>query len=255
MLNKAMIIGRLGQDPELKQWPSGGSYLNMSVATDDSYTDRDGNRQEKTEWHRVAVSGRMAENCAAYLRKGSLVFVEGRIQTRKWQDAQGQDRQTTEIFAQRVQFLDRKGEGGQGGQGDGYGGRQGQSGYRGNSFSGQGRQAPRQQSGRGRDGGYQGDPDSRGGGRGGYGDYQGGSDPRGGGQGGYDGYQGGSSSRGGGYDNYQSGGDARSGKTGHDSYAGDGETRDGSGGYGFQGGSDSGGQGEGDSAIDHVPFG
>ncbi len=109
MLNRVMIIGRLGQDPELRYSQAGAPFCNFSVATDESYTDRDGNRVERTEWHRITVFQRSAENCAKYLGKGSLVYVEGSIGTRKWQDQQGQDRYTTEIKAQRVVFLDRRG--------------------------------------------------------------------------------------------------------------------------------------------------
>lgn len=110
MLNKVMLIGRVGQDPELRYTQSGIPMLNLSVATDESYTDRDGNRQERTEWHRIVVYDRLAENCSTYLHKGSLVFVEGSLQTRKWQDKEGQNRTSTDIRAQRVQFLDRKGD-------------------------------------------------------------------------------------------------------------------------------------------------
>ena len=109
MLNKVMIIGRLGRDPELRYSSSGMPIANMRVATDESYVDRDGNKVERTEWHTVVVFQRMAENCANYLSKGSLVYVEGSLQTRKWQDQQGNDRYSTEIKAQRVQFLERKG--------------------------------------------------------------------------------------------------------------------------------------------------
>ena len=109
MLNKVMIIGRLGRDPELKYGSSGMPIANLRIATDESYVDRDGNKVERTEWHTVVVFQRAAENCANFLAKGSLVFVEGSLQTRKWQDQQGQDRWSTEIKAQRVQFLDRKG--------------------------------------------------------------------------------------------------------------------------------------------------
>lgn len=108
MLNKVMIIGRLGRDPELRYTQSGAPVATLNVATDESFNDRDGNKVERTEWHRVSVFQRLAENCANYLAKGSLVYVEGSLQTRKWQDQQGQDRYTTEIRAQRVQFLDRK---------------------------------------------------------------------------------------------------------------------------------------------------
>lgn len=111
MLNKVMIIGRLGRDPELRYTQGGSPVCTLNVATDESYTDRDGNRVDRAEWHRVVVFQRAAENCGNFLRKGSLVFVEGSLQTRKWQDQNGQDLYTTEIKAQRVQFLDRKSEG------------------------------------------------------------------------------------------------------------------------------------------------
>lgn len=111
-LNRVEIIGRLGKDPELRNAQNGTAICNMTIATDESYTDREGNRQERTEWHRVVVYQRQAENCANYLHKGSLVFVEGSLQTRKWQNQQGQDQYTTEIKAQRVQFLDPKNGGG-----------------------------------------------------------------------------------------------------------------------------------------------
>lgn len=114
-LNQVFIIGRLGRDPELRYTQSGVAVCNFNIATDESYTDRDGNKVERTEWHRITAFQKTAENCANYLAKGSLVFVEGSLQTRKWQDQQGQDRYTTEIKAERVQFLDRKG-GGQGEQ-------------------------------------------------------------------------------------------------------------------------------------------
>jgi len=118
MLNKVMIIGRLGRDPELRYSQAGAPVATLNIATDESYTDRDGNKVDRTEWHRVVVFQKAAENCANYLAKGSLVFVEGNLQTRKWQDQQGQDRYTTEIRAQRVQFLDRRGEsGGEGREG------------------------------------------------------------------------------------------------------------------------------------------
>ena len=108
MLNKVMIIGRLGRDPELRYTQNGTPVTSLNIATDESYIDREGVRQDRTEWHRVTVFQKQAENCSNYLTKGSLVFVEGSLQTRKWQDQQGQDRYTTEIKAQRVQFLDRR---------------------------------------------------------------------------------------------------------------------------------------------------
>jgi single-strand DNA-binding protein len=111
MLNKVTIIGRLGRDPELRYTQSGSPIASLNVATDESYTDRDGNKVERTEWHRISVFQRQAENCANYLSKGSLVYVEGSLSTRKWQDQNGQDKYITEIKAQRVLFLERKGEG------------------------------------------------------------------------------------------------------------------------------------------------
>ena len=108
MLNKVMIIGRLGADPELRYTQSGQPICSLRVATDESYTDKDGNRVERTEWHRVSVFGKAAENCNQYLGKGSLVYVEGKLATRKWQDQNGQERYTTEIRAERVQFLEKR---------------------------------------------------------------------------------------------------------------------------------------------------
>ena len=108
MVNKIFIIGRLARDPELRYTQNGSAIANMTVATDESFTGSDGNKVERTEWHRVTVFGKTAENCVNYLGKGSLVHVEGSLATRKWQDQNGQDRYTTEIKAQRVQFLDRR---------------------------------------------------------------------------------------------------------------------------------------------------
>lgn len=116
MVNKVFLLGRLARDPEIRYTQNGSTIANMTVATDESFVGSDGNKVERTEWHRVTVFGKMAENCGNYLGKGSLVHVEGSLATRKWQDQNGQDRYTTEIKAQRVQFLDRR-EGGQtGGQ-------------------------------------------------------------------------------------------------------------------------------------------
>ena len=108
MLNKVMIIGRLGADPELRYTQAGQPICSLRIATDESYTDKDGNRVERTEWHSVVAFQRSAENCNQYLRKGSLVYVEGKLSTRKWQDHKGQDRYTTEIRAERVQFLEKR---------------------------------------------------------------------------------------------------------------------------------------------------
>ncbi len=107
-LNKVFLIGRLGKDPELRYTPAGKAVANFTLATDESYTDQTGNRQDRAEWHNIVVWERQAENCSNYLRKGSLVCIEGSLQTRKWQDQQGQNRYTTEIRAQRVQFLDTR---------------------------------------------------------------------------------------------------------------------------------------------------
>ena len=114
-MNKVILVGRLGQDPKLSYSATGFAVTNFSIATDDSYNDREGNKIERTEWHRIVVFGKHAEPCNNYLSKGSLVLVEGSLQTDKWQDQQGIDRYTTKIKAQRVQFLDSKSQG-QGGQ-------------------------------------------------------------------------------------------------------------------------------------------
>lgn len=107
-LNKVMIIGRLGQDPELKYTPGGAAVCNFSIATSESWTDKSGQKQEKTEWHRIVVWGKLAELCNQYLGKGRQAFVEGKLQTRAWEDKEGQKRYTTEIMANTVQFLDSK---------------------------------------------------------------------------------------------------------------------------------------------------
>jgi single-strand DNA-binding protein len=104
-VNKATIVSRLGADIESKALDTGKTVANMSVATSEKWTDKDGQKQEKTEWHRCTVWGPQAENCARYLKKGSQVYVEGKLQTRKWQDQDGNDRYSTEIVAQTVQFL------------------------------------------------------------------------------------------------------------------------------------------------------
>jgi single-strand DNA-binding protein len=107
--NKVILIGRLGRDPELRYTPSGTPVVNFPLATSETFIDKDGNRQEKTEWHRVVVWSKQAESVANYLSKGRLALVEGSLQTRKWTDNQGQERYTTEIRAQRVVFLDSQG--------------------------------------------------------------------------------------------------------------------------------------------------
>ncbi|MCK5830848.1 MAG: single-stranded DNA-binding protein [Methylococcales bacterium] len=109
MLNKVTLIGRLGADPEVKYMPSGGAVTNIGLATTRRWKDRQtGERRDETEWHRVTFFNRVAEVAGEYLRKGSLVYIEGRIRTRKWQDQNGQDRYTTEIIAEQMQMLDSK---------------------------------------------------------------------------------------------------------------------------------------------------
>lgn len=107
-LNKVFLIGRLGRDPEMRYTASGQAVATLSVATDESYKAQDGQKVEKTEWHRVIVWGKQAEFCANYLSKGRLVYVEGKLETRKWQDKEGVDRTTTEIRANIIQALDPK---------------------------------------------------------------------------------------------------------------------------------------------------
>ena len=109
-LNRVMLIGNLGQDPELRYTQSQLPVCNFSIATTDRRKDDTGNWNEHTEWHRVVVFGKTAENCSNYLKKGRQVFVEGRISTRKWQDKDGNDRYTTEVVGQTVQFLGNKGD-------------------------------------------------------------------------------------------------------------------------------------------------
>jgi single-strand DNA-binding protein len=109
-VNKVILVGNLGQDPEVKYMPSGGAVCNISLATTDSWKDKNtGERQERTEWHRVVFFNRLAEIAGEYLRKGSQVYVEGRLQTREWQDKEGQKRYTTEIVASDMQMLGGRG--------------------------------------------------------------------------------------------------------------------------------------------------
>jgi len=111
-VNKVILVGNLGKDPEVRYMPSGDAITNITLATTDSWKDKNGEKQEKTEWHRVAFFGRLAEIAGEYLKKGSQVYVEGRLQTRKWQDKEGQDRYTTEIVADRMQMLGSRSGGG-----------------------------------------------------------------------------------------------------------------------------------------------
>ena len=110
-VNKVILIGNLGRDPETRYLPDGGAVTNISVATTDNWKDKSGEKQERTEWHRVAFFGRLAEIAGEYLKKGSPVYIEGRLQTRKWQDKDGQDRYTTEIVANEMKMLGSRGGG------------------------------------------------------------------------------------------------------------------------------------------------
>ena len=129
-INKVILVGNLGADPETRYMPSGSAVTNLSVATSESWKDKQtGEQNERTEWHKVVMFDRLAEIAAEYLRKGSQVYIEGKLQTRKWQDRDGNDRWTTEIRASEMQMLGGRGGGGsfgggssQGGQGGGQGG-------------------------------------------------------------------------------------------------------------------------------------
>jgi single-strand DNA-binding protein len=125
-INKVILIGHLGQDPEVRALPSGSSIANLRIATTESWKDKQsGEFKEQTEWHTVVLFGRTAEVAAEYLKKGSQVFIEGRLRTRKWQDKTGNDRYSTEIVGNDMQMLGGRGQGGGGG---GEGGRQGHGG-------------------------------------------------------------------------------------------------------------------------------
>jgi single-strand DNA-binding protein len=120
-VNKAIILGNLGKDPELRHTQGGKAVCTLRVATNEVWTDQAGERKERTEWHTIVVWGRQAENCNQYLKKGRSVYVEGRLTTRKWQDKEGHDRYSTEVVADRVQFVGGgKGEGAGGGGGGGF---------------------------------------------------------------------------------------------------------------------------------------
>jgi len=119
-VNKVIIVGNLGKDPETRYMPSGSAVTNLSIATTEAWKDKQsGDQQERTEWHKVAMFGRLAEIAAEYLRKGSQVYIEGKLRTRKWQDKEGKDRWTTEIVADEMQMLGSKGGGGAAGAGAG----------------------------------------------------------------------------------------------------------------------------------------
>lgn len=110
-VNRVILVGRLGRDPETRYTSSGQAVANFSVATDESYKDRNGERQKRTEWHKIVVWGKQAEIAQQYLKKGSLVFIEGRIQSREWQDKEGQKRTSFEIVANNFRMLGGRAEG------------------------------------------------------------------------------------------------------------------------------------------------
>lgn len=172
-VNKVILVGNLGADPDMRYTQSGTGVCELRVATNENWTDKSGQRQERTEWHRVVVWGKRGENCSKYLSKGRQVYVEGRLRTRSWDDKDGNKRYTTEIIANDVQFLSSGGRGGGGG---------------------------------GPDGPPPAEPDNYGGGGGGYDSGGGGYDGGGGGYGGGGGGYGGGSSGGGGYGGGSSGG-------------------------------------------------
>ena len=144
-VNKAILIGNLGADPETRFMPSGGAVTNVRLATSETWKDKQsGQMQERTEWHRVVFFNKLGEIAGEYLKKGSKVYIEGSIRTRKWQGQDGQDRYTTEIVANEMQMLDGRGDGG-GGQGGGYASQGNQGGYQNqNENYGGGSAAPQQ---------------------------------------------------------------------------------------------------------------
>lgn len=130
MVNKVILLGNLGQDPDLRYTAGGTAVANLSMATSEKYKDQSGEWVEKTEWHRLTAWGRTAEICGEYLSKGSRIYIEGKLQTRKWTDKEGNDRYTTEVVVREMKMLgdrNQNGQGGQNGQGQSYGRPQGQS--------------------------------------------------------------------------------------------------------------------------------
>ena len=139
-VNKVIIVGNLGQDPETRYMPSGSAVTNFTVATNESWKDKQtGEQKDRTEWHRVAMFNRLAEIAAEYLRKGSQVYIEGKLRTRKWQGQDGNDRYTTEIIADEMQMLGGRGDGGGGGN---FGGGSSKGGGKGGASKGSGSSAP-----------------------------------------------------------------------------------------------------------------
>jgi len=128
-VNKVILVGNLGKDPELRYTPSGAAVATFSLATTERYKDRDGNRQEKTEWHNIVAWRQLAEICGKYLHKGKQIYIEGKIQTRSYDDRDGNKRYITEIVADQMQMLGSRDEQGGGSGGSGYGGGQQSGGY------------------------------------------------------------------------------------------------------------------------------
>ena len=131
-LNKVILVGNLGQDPDVRSTQSGSKIANLNIATSERWRDQEGNNQEKTEWHRVVIFGKIAEVAERFLKKGSKVLIEGKLQTRKWTDQNGQDKYTTEIvvsgFGGNMTMLDGRGEGGDSSGGNGGGNNYGSAG-------------------------------------------------------------------------------------------------------------------------------
>ncbi|MDW5284625.1 single-stranded DNA-binding protein [Alteromonas macleodii] len=156
-VNKVILVGNLGNDPEVRYMPNGNAVANLSLATSESWKDQQGQVQERTEWHRLTMYRRLAEIAGEYLKKGSQIYVEGKLQTRKWQDQQGQDKYTTEIIVDQMQMLGGRGGEGGGGNGGYQRPQNNQGGYNQAPAQGGYNQAPQQgggQQGGGQQGGY-----------------------------------------------------------------------------------------------------
>ena len=145
-VNKVILVGNLGNDPEVRYMPNGNAVANLSLATSESWKDQQGQVQERTEWHRLTMYRRLAEIAGEYLKKGSQIYVEGKLQTRKWQDQQGQDKYTTEIIVDQMQML--------GGRNNNGGGNQGGYNQGNNQNQGGSNQGNNQNQGGGNQGGY-----------------------------------------------------------------------------------------------------
>ena len=172
-VNKVILVGNLGNDPEVRYMPNGNAVANLSLATSESWKDQQGQVQERTEWHRLTMYRRLAEIAGEYLKKGSQIYVEGKLQTRKWQDQQGQDKYTTEIIVDQMQMLGGRNNNGGGNQGNnqnqGGGYNQGNNQNQGGGYN----QGNNQNQG----GGNQGNNQNQGGGNQGNGQNQGGKNP------------------------------------------------------------------------------